>query len=59
MEGIATDEMDPLELLPDGVDREGWRLALRSPGIGDDYSGGPIVLRDSFGLVYTRGGADG
>jgi len=59
MEGIATDEVDPLELLPDGVDREGWRLALRSPGIGDDYSGGPIVLRDSFGLVYTRGGADG
>ncbi len=59
MEGIATDEMDPLELLPGNLGRDGWRLALRTPGIGGDYTGGPIVLRDSFGLVYTRGGEAG
>ncbi len=55
MEGGATDEMHPLDALPDGVSAEGWTLALATPGIGDDYTGGSIRLRDSMGLVFTRG----
>ncbi len=55
MEGGATDEIDPLDLLPDSVSRNDWHLTIRGPGIGPDYIGGPLVLRDSMGLVYTRG----
>ena len=51
----ATDEIDPLDLLPDSVSRNDWHLTIRGPGIGPDYIGGPLVLRDSMGLVYTRG----
>ena len=54
LEGKPTDEIVPLEMLPDGVEKDGWTLALRSPGIGDDYSGGPIVLKDSMALVYAK-----
>jgi hypothetical protein len=55
MEGGETDEIDPLALPVPGIDGFGWRLALRSPGIGEDYTGGSITLRDSMGLVFTRG----
>lgn len=54
MEGGQTAEIDPLRLPIDGLDGEGWRLALKTPGIGDDYLGGPIVLRDSMGVIFTR-----
>jgi hypothetical protein len=53
LEGKPTEELEPLSLLPDGIDRAGWKLDLRSPGIGDDYMGGPIILRDSMALVFT------
>ena len=53
MEGGPLDEVEPLDHLPDGISREGWRLALRTPPIGADYWDGPITLHDSMGLVYT------
>ena len=56
LEGKPTDEIDPMSLLPGGVGREGWTLALHSPGIGEDYSGGPIVLKDSMALVFFNEG---
>ncbi|RDC69891.1 hypothetical protein DLJ49_17625 [Rhodovulum sp. 12E13] len=54
MEGQATDEIDPLALPVEGLAGAGWELALRTPDIGPDYTGGPITLRDSMGLVFTR-----
>ncbi len=54
MEGGETEEILPLDHLPAGTDRTGWRLVLRSPGIGSDYLGGALVLRDSMGLVFER-----
>ncbi|MEX5728198.1 hypothetical protein Ga0609869_001551 [Rhodovulum iodosum] len=54
MEGGPTDEVDPLTLPIAGLDGFGWRLALRTPGIGGDYNGGPITLRDSMALTFTR-----
>jgi len=57
MEGQPTDEFDPLALPMEGLGGEGWELALRTPDIGADYLGGPITLRDSMGLVFTRAGA--
>jgi hypothetical protein len=59
MEGKATDEFDPLRLPVPGIEGFGWELALRTPDIGDNYIGGPITLRDSMGLVFTRAGGDG
>ncbi|QFU09188.1 hypothetical protein PARPLA_02378 [Rhodobacteraceae bacterium THAF1] len=54
MEGGATSDFDPLRLPIDGLKGAGWRCVLRTPGIGDDYISGPIVLRDSMGLVFER-----
>ena len=54
LEGKPTAEMEPLSHLPGSVGIDGWHLALRSPGIGSDYEGGPIVLKDSMALVFTR-----
>ncbi len=54
MEGGATDDFDPLRLKIPGLAGAGWRCALRTPGIGDDYVSGPIVLHDSMGLVFER-----
>ena len=54
LEGLPTTELDPLSLLPKSVTFEKWQLKLRSPGIGEDYLGGPITLKDSMALVYTR-----
>ncbi|MEE4117827.1 MAG: glucosylglycerol hydrolase, partial [Paracoccaceae bacterium] len=54
MEGQATDEVDPLALPIEGLAGAGWELALRTPDIGPDYTGGLITLRDSMGLVFTR-----
>ncbi|OSP55945.1 glucosylglycerol hydrolase [Pseudoruegeria sp. SK021] len=54
MEGKATEEFDPFALDIPGLAGPGWSLALQTPEIGEDYTGGPIVLRDSMGLVYTR-----
>jgi hypothetical protein len=56
MEGGETAEIEPLDLLPEGVSRDDWYLLLRTPGIGADYAGGTIRLKDSMGLVFTRGG---
>jgi len=54
MEGKALPEADPLTLPLPGLSGGGWRLALRAPGIGGDYAGGPLTLRDNMGLVFTR-----
>nr|WP_216366800.1 glucosylglycerol hydrolase [Halovulum dunhuangense] len=54
MEGGETGEFDPLTLPIEGLQGFGWEVALRAPPIGEEYVGGPIVLRDSMGLVYTR-----
>ena len=57
MEGGDTGQIDPLDYLPRGVaPRDSWHLALRSPGIGGDYSGGPIVLKDSDALLFLSKG---
>lgn len=54
MEGGETDEFDPLTLPVPGIEGFGWEVRLRTPGLGSDYLGGPVVLRDSMGIVYTR-----
>lgn len=54
MEGGETSATNPLDHLPDGVSAHGWSLTLRTPGIGDDYIGGPIILKDSMGLVFEK-----
>lgn len=54
MEGKATEEIEPLSLKVPGIEGTGWDLTLRTPSIGQDYVGGPITLRDSMALVYTR-----
>jgi len=54
MEGGETWEFDPLTLPVPGLEGFGWEVRLRTPGIGPDYVGGPITLRDSMGIVYTR-----
>ncbi|MGB0498403.1 MAG: glucosylglycerol hydrolase [Rubricella sp.] len=54
MEGKPTEEIDPVTLPVPGIEGFGWELALRTPGIGGEYTGGPITLRDSMGLVFTR-----
>ncbi|MEC9431620.1 MAG: glucosylglycerol hydrolase [Pseudomonadota bacterium] len=55
MEGAETADFDPLNLHHQAADGQGgWRVALATPQIGDDYQGGPIVLRDSMGVVFTR-----
>ena len=54
MEGGESDEFDPLRLPIPGLEGTGWTCALRTPGIGADYVSGPIVLRDSMGLVFER-----
>jgi hypothetical protein len=56
MEGKPTLDFDPLRLPVPGLEGFGWELALRTPDIGPDYAGGPIVLKDSMGLVFTRAG---
>jgi len=55
MEGGPTEDFEPLDLLPEGAAKSGWTLLLRSPGIGPDYTGGSIRLKDSMGLVFVRG----
>ena len=54
MEGGETSDFDPLRLKIPGLEGAGWRCVLRTPNIGDDYISGPIVLRDSMGLVFER-----
>ena len=54
MEGGETTDFDPLTLDHQAWSQEGWELALRTPSIGPDYTGGPITLRDSMGVVFTR-----
>ncbi|MHA7874579.1 glucosylglycerol hydrolase [Roseivivax sp.] len=56
MEGKETPDLDPLRLPVPGIEGFGWELALQSPGIGDDYISGPIILKDSMALVFTRQG---
>jgi hypothetical protein len=54
LEGKPTHDIEPLSLPVPGIEGTGWRLALRTPAIGPDYMGGPIVLKDSMALVYVR-----
>lgn len=54
MEGKPVDNFDPLALDIPGLAGDGWQVALRTPPIGSDYLGGPLVLRDSMGVVFTR-----
>ena len=54
MEGKPTAGLDPLTLPVPGIEGTGWRLALRTPSIGEEYGGGPIELEDSMALVYLR-----
>ena len=54
MEGGETADFDPLRLGIPGIGGAGWVCSLRTPNIGSDYISGPIVLRDSMGLVFTR-----
>ncbi|MFN4098318.1 MAG: glucosylglycerol hydrolase [Pararhodobacter sp.] len=54
LEGKPTDDMEPLSLPVPGIEGTGWHLALRTPSIGEEYTGGPIVLKDSMALVYVR-----
>ncbi|MEL6913127.1 MAG: glucosylglycerol hydrolase [Pseudomonadota bacterium] len=54
MEGKPTDEIAPLELPIPGLAGDGWELALRTPSIGHDYTGGPITLKDAMALVFVR-----
>jgi hypothetical protein len=54
MEGKPTEEIDPLTLPVPGIEGSGWQVALRTPSIGSDYLGGPITLKDSMAIVYTR-----
>ncbi len=56
MEGKPTTDIDPLRLGIPGTEGFGWECVLRSPGIGADYVSGPIVLKDSMALVFTRKG---
>lgn len=53
MEGGHAD-LVPTEVDLPGLTPDGWHLALRTPEIGSDYLGGPITLRDSSGVVFTR-----
>jgi len=55
MEGQPLPERDPLAFddLP-GLGGGGWSLRLATPPIGADYRGGPLTLRDSMGVVFTR-----
>jgi hypothetical protein len=54
MEGKPLDEIDPLSLQVPGIEGSGWEVTLRTPSIGSDYLGGPLTMRDSMALVYTR-----
>ncbi len=54
MEGKETADVDPLRLGIPGTEGFGWECVLRTPGIGEDYLSGPIVLRDSMALVFAR-----
>ena len=54
MEGKPLADVDPPSLI-DGAG-EGWTLALATPGLPDGYGGGPVTLRDSTGVVFTRDG---
>ncbi|RVV99615.1 hypothetical protein EKE94_02740 [Mesobaculum littorinae] len=56
MEGGDTSDFDPLRLPIQGLEGAGWRCRLRTPNIGEDYISGPIVMRDSMGLVFERDG---
>jgi hypothetical protein len=59
MEGAPIYETDPFAQDVEGLERGGWRVALRTPPIGEDYQGGPLTLRDGFGVVFTRAGPGG
>jgi hypothetical protein len=47
-------EIDPLALDLPGIAGDGWEVVMQTPGIGEDYKGGPIVLKDSMGLLFQR-----
>ena len=53
MEGAPTPPLDPLALPVPGLG-DGWKLALKTPGVAADYEGGEIVLHDSHALIFER-----
>lgn len=54
MEGQPLPDCDPTTFDVPGIQGGGWNVALRTPPILSDYLGGPLVLRDSMGVVFTR-----
>jgi hypothetical protein len=54
MEGGPVEDLDPLSLEIEGLQGDGWQVALRTPPIGGDYLGGPLSLHDSMGVLFTR-----
>lgn len=54
MEGGPAEDIDPLALPIPGLAGDGWQVALRTPTIGADYTGGPLTLRDSMGVLFVR-----
>jgi hypothetical protein len=54
MEGADTDAFDPAALDIPGLAGKPWTVALRTPSIGEDYQGGPLVLRDSMAITLIR-----
>ena len=56
LEGKPLEEVDPLDFDVPGLREAGpeWQLVLATPPIGPDYTGGPITLSDSMGVVYVR-----
>ncbi|ETW14350.1 hypothetical protein ATO8_00535 [Roseivivax marinus] len=54
MEGKETGDFDPLRLKIPGLEGFKWTCALRTPGIGEEYESGPLIMKDSMALVFTR-----
>lgn len=62
MEGRPLEGVDPLAMAAaatPGLKGGGWRAALGTPSIPADYEHGPLNLRDSSGVVFTRRGGAG
>jgi hypothetical protein len=46
--------IDPLTMDIAGLEGMGWDVALRTPPIGGDFTGGELTISDSMGVLYTR-----
>jgi len=54
LEGKPLLDIDPTTLPVAGLEGGGWDVALRSPPIGADFTGGSIDLHDGMAVLYTR-----